>query len=159
FTVPKGELNNALRVLTPIASEMGAELRHADDVSKVSAVGTGMRYHTGVAERMFAALSAEGVNMQMITTADIKNSGLVDRNGGPRALRSVHQAFALHEPRPGAGKTDAGGAPLYRPRPSPRAEAGNGKDLVARLQSSMEDIVVSAVQLNADYGQITVFGL
>src|SRR5205085_1595715 len=79
-------------------------------VSKVSIVGTGMRTHTGVAERMFAALAAEQINMKMITTGDIKISVLVDRNDGMRALRAVHKAFQLDEPRPGAG-LPPGGSP------------------------------------------------
>src|SRR5260370_8132387 len=70
-------------------------------MSKVSVVGTGMRTHTGVAERMFAALSAEHINMRMITTGDIKISVLVDKADGVRALRAVHQAFGLHAPRLG----------------------------------------------------------
>ena len=69
----------------------------------MSIVGTGMRTHTGVAERMFAALAAAGVNMKMITTGDIKISVLVDKADGVQALRAVHQAFGLREPRPGAG--------------------------------------------------------
>ncbi len=72
-------------------------------MSKVSVVGAGMRTHPGVAERMFAALPEAGVNLKMITTADIKISVLVDKADGVRALRAVHQAFRLREPRPGAG--------------------------------------------------------
>ena len=67
----------------------------SEQVSKVSIVGTGMRTHTGVAERMFAALAAENINMKMITTGDIKISVLVDKADGVKALRAVHQAFEL----------------------------------------------------------------
>src|SRR5262249_18281583 len=74
FTVLRNELQGALAVLRPLATDLGAELVYEEDVSKVSIVGTGMRTHTGVAERMFAALAAEGVNMKMITTGDIKIS-------------------------------------------------------------------------------------
>ncbi len=91
FTVLAGELPQTLAVLRPLAQEWGARIDHEDQVSKVSIVGTGMRTHTGVAERMFAALSASAVNMKMITTGDIKISVLVDRADGTRALNAVHQ--------------------------------------------------------------------
>ncbi len=108
FTVPANDLNSALAVLRPITAELDATLEYDEQVSKVSVVGTGMRTHTGVAERMFTALAEAGVNLKMITTADIKISVLVDKADGVRALRAVHQAFRLHEPRPGAGLPAAG---------------------------------------------------
>jgi aspartate kinase len=79
FTVRAGELAATLAALKPVAEEWGARVESDAHVSKVSVVGTGMRTQTGVAQRMFAALGAEGVNMKMITTADIKISVLVDR--------------------------------------------------------------------------------
>src|SRR4029077_2984328 len=103
FTVLRNELPATLAVLGPLAAEMKAQVHHEEDVSKVSVVGTGMRTHTGVAERMFAALGAEHINMKMITTGDIKISVLVDKADGVRALRAVHQAFELGKARPGAG--------------------------------------------------------
>jgi aspartate kinase len=156
FTVPKNDVKAAMRVLEPLAEELGATVQAEEDVSKVSVVGAGMRTHTGVAERMFAALAAEKINMQMITTGDIKISVLVDRKDGLRAVRAVHHAFGLHEPRAGAGvaaPADPSGKSPHRP-----VVGGNGKDLFARL-SSMEDIVVSDVRMVADYGQITIFDL
>ncbi len=108
FTVPGGDLQAALAVLRPVAADLGAVLEHDEQVSKVSIVGTGMRTHTGVAERMFAALAGAGVNLKMITTADIKISVLVDKADGLRALRAVHQAFDLREARPGAGRAGSG---------------------------------------------------
>ena len=107
FTVPGNDLQAALAVLRPIAADLGATLEHDEQVSKVSIVGTGMRTHTGVAERMFAALAAAGVNLKMITTADIKISVLVDKADGVRALRAVHQAFDLREAASGAGRPAA----------------------------------------------------
>jgi aspartate kinase len=123
----------------------------------VSVIGTGMRTHTGVAQRMFAALTEAGVNMKMITTADIKISVLVDRADGLKALRAVHQAFRLHEPR-GNGGRRSGKGPL---EVYGQAGESRGRDLGAltyRL-SSMEDIVVSEVQLSTDQGRITIFDL
>ena len=132
-------------------------------MSKVSIVGTGMRTHTGVAERMFAALAAESINMRMITTGDIKISVLVDKIDGTRALRAVHQAFELGQPRPGAGMP-AGrpGSVGFSLRPAGLLEEGptapGPAELTQRL-SSMEEIVISDVLLNTDQGRITIFDL
>src|SRR5437868_12057801 len=92
FTVPKPELKPTLRVLQPLAAELGAAVNCDEEVSKVSAVGTGMRTRPGVAGTMFAALAEADINMRMITTGDIKNSVLVDRADGTRARRAVHEA-------------------------------------------------------------------
>jgi aspartate kinase len=161
FTVLRNELQATLAVLRPLATELGAVIHHEEDVSKVSIVGTGMRTHTGVAERMFAALAAEGVNMKMITTGDIKISVLVDKADGVRALRAVHQAFKLHEPRPGAGLAAATWASSFRRRPSVLIEESSGRELSERVSqlASMEDIVVSDVLLNTEHGRITIFEL
>src|SRR5438270_1393573 len=120
FTVLRNELPATLAVLRPLADELGARLRFEEDVSKVSVVGTGMRTHSGVAERMCAALAAEPINMKMITTGDIKISVLVDKADGVRALRAVHQAFELHQPPPEPG--DWAGA--VAPGRSPRRDTG-----------------------------------
>ncbi|MCS6849840.1 MAG: aspartate kinase [Gemmataceae bacterium] len=161
FTVLKNELPAALATVRPLASELGAKVFHQDDVSKVSIVGTGMRTHSGVAERMFAALAAENINLKMITTGDIKISVLVDKAEGVRALRAVHQAFHLDKPRPGAGLPAGPVQPgPFRRRPTPVVE-DTGRDLADRMQrlSGMEDIVVSDVLLDTDQGRITIFDL
>ncbi len=78
FTVAKGDLPETLRAAMAAAKEIGAQgVTHDADVSKVSVVGLGMRTHTGVATAMFEALAAAGVNIQMITTSEIKISVLV----------------------------------------------------------------------------------
>jgi aspartate kinase len=170
FTVLANELPATLAVLRPLAAELGATVEHQDQVSKVSVVGTGMRTNPGVAERMFAALAGAGINMKMITTGDIKISVLVDRADGVKALRAVHEAFRLHEPRPGAGQPLPGkGArradhPTPRPPNHPAAEDGEesaGRDLasITRQLSGMEEIVVSGVLLTKDQGRITIFNL
>jgi aspartate kinase len=161
FTVLGHELPAALAVLRPLADELGATLEHDEQVSKVSIVGTGMRTHTGVAERMFAALAAADVNLRMITTADIKISVLVDRADGVRALRAVHQAFDLRGPRPGAGLPAAAGLSRFQRRPGPAVPQSSGRDLAALTQqlAGMEDLVVSDILLTTDQGRITVFGL
>jgi len=160
FTVLHNELATTLAVLRPLAAELGATVEHEEEVSKVSIVGTGMRTHTGVAERMFAALTAAEVNMKMITTGDIKISVLVAKEEGIKALRAVHQAFHLHEPRPGAGMP----AVTYRPttkgarRRAVDDANGEGRTPMGHL-ASMEDIVVSDVLLITDQGRITVSNL
>ena len=82
FTVLKNDLAAVLALLGPLAAQLGAQVRHDLEVSKVSIVGTGMRTHTGVAERMFAALAEDRINIKMITTGDIKISVLVDKADG-----------------------------------------------------------------------------
>jgi aspartate kinase len=164
FTVPANELPATLAVLKPLAGELGANVEFEDQVSKVSIVGTGMRTHTGVAERMFAALAAEGINLKMITTGDIKISVLVDKADGAKALRAVHQAFRLGDPRPGAGLPISGARTdepsLFERRPADPAPASrNVNEVLAQRLSAMEDIVVSDVWLTTDQGRITVFNL
>jgi aspartate kinase len=162
FTVLRNELPATLAVLRPLADQLGAALEHEEDVSKVSIVGTGMRTHTGVAERMFAALAAAEVNLKMITTGDIKISVLVAKADGTKALRAVHQAFELHAPHPGSGQTEAVAASgHYRRRPGAVLDEAGGRDLVSLTQqlSSMEEIVVSDVLLTPDHGRITIFDL
>ncbi len=160
FTVLRNELPATLAVLRPLAAELGARVLHEEDVSKVSVVGTGMRTHTGVAQRMFAALTAENINLKMITTGDIKISVLVDKTDGARALRAVHQAFGLHERRPEAGSAGLANPSSFRPRPTALVEEAS-RELAARTQqlSSMEDIVVSDVVLTTDQGRITIYDL
>src|SRR5262245_66466871 len=81
---------------------------------------------------MFAALAAEDVNLKMITTGDIKISVLVDRNDGVKALRAVHQAFQLDQPRPGAGKPAGPLGPIpFRRRSAREARTPAGGDLPA----------------------------
>jgi len=151
FTVPAGELHATLAALEPLAEEWGATVEYDAQVSKVSIVGAGMRSTSGVAERMFAALAAEKVNLKMITTAEIKISVLVDRADGVRAMRAVHQAFNLATARPGAGQ----------PVPSEMQGTGAGRDLAALKQrlSDMEGILVTDLRLDTSQGRITLFGL
>src|SRR5207249_3965348 len=81
FTVLNTDLDKTKKTLAPIVAELGASLDESGKVSKVSVVGAGMRAVSGVAERMFQALAAEGVNMKMITTGDIKISVLIEEDG------------------------------------------------------------------------------
>ncbi len=159
FTVPALELHATLDVLDPVVKRLGARIEHEGDVSKVSIVGTGMRTHTGVAQRMFAALADVGVNMKMITTADIKISVLVDKADGVKALRAVHQAFGLEKPRAGSGLPIPSRASLAVPPGNGHSEpAAAEQELLSQL-TSMEDIVVSDVVLDTQQGRITIANL
>ncbi len=96
FTVELGDLPEARAVVLALRRRFkGMTVEFEDDLAKVSAVGVGMRTHTGVAERMFAALGAGGINIRNITTSEIKLSCIINRAQGPKALRLVHDAFDL----------------------------------------------------------------
>ena len=168
FTVLRNELPATLAVLRPLAAELGASLHHQEEMSKVSVVGTGMRTHTGVAEKMFAALAAARINMRMITTGDIKISVLVEKVDGVRALRAVHQAFGLDQGRRGAAKSaNPGGSGAFHRKAAALTENGDASQAghhspltnITQHLSSMEDIVVSDVLLTTDQGRITIFDL
>jgi len=110
FTVEMTDLAEARSLCKRLCREwkdMTAEFE--DDLAKVSVVGVGMRAHTGVAERMFAALAKARINIRNITTSEIKISCIIDRAQGPKALRVVHDAFELGRRRAGrrARKTSA----------------------------------------------------
>ncbi len=96
FTVPRGEVDEARELLAPRLGEIGAEDLVVDPaVAKVSLVGAGMKTHPGVAARMFTALSAAGVNIQMISTSTIRVSVVVADADVATAVRAVHDEFAL----------------------------------------------------------------
>lgn len=160
FTVLRNDLNLMLATLKPLADELEATISPAEDVAKVSIVGTGMRTHSGVAEKMFAALADEKINLRMITTGDIKISVLVDRADGGKALKAVHHAFGLQTARPGAGIGGGAESSEYKDRAVPRGdEAARDLALATQRLAGMEDIVISGVSLNKDYGRITIFDL
>jgi len=96
FTVHKNDMQKAVAVLEGVAKEIGArEVRSDDKVAKVSIVGVGMRSHAGVASTMFTALAADNINIQMITTSEIKISVIIDERYLELAVRSLHTAFGL----------------------------------------------------------------
>lgn len=96
FTVYKSELTRALKTLEKIADEVGADRVSCDkDVAKLSVVGIGMRSHTGIASKMFSALAKKKINIDMISTSEIKVSCVIDGAKGKEALRVVHEAFGL----------------------------------------------------------------
>ena len=94
FTVPRGDLTRALERVRSAAGEVGAGAVVYDaEVAKVSIVGLGMRSHAGVAARTFEVLAAEGINIQMISTSEIKISIVIDAKYAELAVRVLHDAF------------------------------------------------------------------
>ncbi|HJZ88669.1 MAG TPA: aspartate kinase [Polyangia bacterium] len=104
FTVPKGDLKRArelvMRELPALADP--ASIRTDESIAKVSVVGVGMRSHAGVAHKMFELLAQEGINIQMISTSEIKISVVVDAKYSELAVRVLHDGFGLAEPPPPA---------------------------------------------------------
>ncbi len=98
FTVSRGDYQRAMAVLEARRDELGY-IRIVGDakVSKVSAVGVGMRSHVGVASQMFRTLAEEGINIMMISTSEIKISVLIDENYMELAVRALHKAFDLEK--------------------------------------------------------------
>jgi aspartate kinase len=96
FTVPQSELKAAVQTAETVARELGAKRVLCDPgIAKVSAVGVGMRSHSGVAARMFKALGDAGINIHMISTSEIRISCVVDEERSEEALKVVHEAFEL----------------------------------------------------------------
>lgn len=94
FTVPCGDYAQALGIAQSAGKSIGADGVEGDDqVAKVSIVGLGMKDHAGVASRMFAVLAAEGINIQMISTSEIKVSVVIDEKYGEVAVRALHAEF------------------------------------------------------------------
>jgi aspartate kinase len=96
FTVARKDLRKALDVLNSVKAKAGFEsIAHSADVAKVSIVGIGMRSHAGVAAKMFRALAEKGINIQAITTSEIKVSVLIDEAYTELAVRALHTAYGL----------------------------------------------------------------
>ena len=97
FTVPTGELQMALDTLEKQDFLKGAEIISNDGVAKVSVVGIGMRSHAGVANTMFETLAEKGINIQVISTSEIKISVLIEEDTTELAVRALHSAYGLEE--------------------------------------------------------------
>jgi len=99
FTLPKTDFRRALAMVEATAREIGARGVSSDtEVVKVSVVGLGMRSHAGVAARMFETLAGEGINIQMISTSEIKISVVIEAKYGELAVRALHQALVEAAP-------------------------------------------------------------
>jgi aspartate kinase len=163
FTVPQTELTAALDAVREANQIVGAERISSDDqVAKVSVVGLGMAKQTGVAQKMFRALADAGINIQMITTSEIKISVLVSRDRAAEALRIVHGAFELEKEPPEAARETV---PVARhlAETSGKGTNGNGKsaaDVVTRLQGiNMEDLTIDEVSLDSTQARVTISGV
>ena len=96
FTVHRNDLPTAQKILEQIESDLGAQEVNTDDkIAKISIVGVGMRSHAGVAAKMFEILAAEGINIQLITTSEIKITVVVEERYLELAVRSLHSGFDL----------------------------------------------------------------
>ncbi len=98
FTVPSQEMEKSIKVLQPLVEELNAqEVVADDDLAKISVVGIGMRSHEGIATKMFKALSEKGINIQMISTSEIKISVTIRKEFTELAVRTLHTTFELEK--------------------------------------------------------------
>ena len=136
-------MRQTLDICKSIAGEVGAHEVVADrSIAKVSAVGEGMRTHTGVADRIFAALAEREINIQMISTSEIKVSCVIDASHGQDAMRAIHGAFRLADApteEPALPRVDATAPPVELPE--------------------MEGILVSDAGLSLEEAKITISGV
>ena len=153
FTVPGSELRATLRALDAVLGEIGAAGVTRDEaVSKVSVVGLAMARQTAVAAKMFRALADAGVNIQMITTSEIKISALVPKHQANEALRAVHEAFELDR-RPEDAKTWA----EIQASQSPEADVA---DVVQRLQNdALEALTLTDIAVLDGQARVTFDGV
>ncbi|MBM4339869.1 MAG: aspartate kinase [Deltaproteobacteria bacterium] len=99
FTVPKTDFSKALQIVKEGVKQMGGrEVLSDENIAKVSIIGVGMRSHSNVAAQMFSALAKDGINIQMISTSEIKISCVIDSKYTELAVRALHDAFELDKP-------------------------------------------------------------
>ena len=160
FTVPRNELRETLEAVQEAVQVVGAEtVTHDENVAKVSVVGSGMAHRPGVADKMFRILADAGINLQMISTSEIKISVLIQRDAAQTALRAVHQAFQLDQPPPQEEAASAGPAGV-----AAGLASGNGPnravDVVARLRGvDMEELAIDDISLDATQARVTISGM
>ena len=100
FTVERKDLRRAKKVVKEITNKVGAKgTKYDENVAKISVVGIGMRSHSGVAAKMFSALASKKINIEMISTSEIKISCVVSEKVADKAVRVVHKAFGLEKKR------------------------------------------------------------
>lgn len=98
FTVQRADYAKAMNILKKVAEELSAqEIKGDDKIVKISVIGVGMRSHAGIASTMFQALAQEGINIQMISTSEIKISVVVDEKYLELGVRALHTAFGLEK--------------------------------------------------------------
>lgn len=153
FTVPRNELKSTLQAVESVMDRIGAEgITHDDQVSKVSVVGLNMASQTNVAAKMFRALADANVNIQMITTSEIKISTLVPKAEANTALRAVHQAFDLHK-KPSDAKT-------WSQIKAERDQRADVDALVNRLRDdALEALTLTGISVTDNQARITLHGV
>ena len=156
FTVDRDELPSTLKAIENAVNELGGEgYNFGDDVAKVSVVGLGMARQKGVAGTMFRSLAEKGINIQMITTSEIKISVLVDRQYAQEALRTVHEAFQLQKP-PESLSAQMEAVPADRKTDA--AELVRQLERVARLER-MEKLIIDDITLDESQALVTFVDL
>ncbi len=153
FTVRRDDLQTTLAALGGVIDQIGAEsVTHDDQVSKVSVVGANMATRPGVASEMFRALAEADVNIHMITTSEIKISALVPREQAAKALRAVHQAFALHE-KPADAKS-------WGEIKADRESGVEVETLISRLRDdALEALTLTGISVTENQARVTLFGV
>lgn len=153
FTVRRDELDTTLKTLDAIIDTIGADgITSDDNVSKVSVVGANMANQAGVASEMFRALAEAGVNIQMITTSEIKISALVPRDQASVALRAVHHGFALHE-KPTDAKS-------WRQIKADREAGVEVETLISRLRDdALEALTLTGISVLDQQARVTLMGV
>lgn len=148
FTVMDTDLNATLKALQEAAQELGAErVTHDAEMAKVSVVGLGMAQQTGVAEKMFRSLADAGINIEAITTSEIKISALVSRAQAREALRVLHQVFQLDLAPP-----DAFSVTSSQPTEHVAVDA---VAVVDRLRH-MEDLTIESIVMDDTQARVTI---
>jgi aspartate kinase len=95
FTVPQADARKAIAALKPVLEKVGGEVAVHEDIAKLSVVGVGMKTHSGVAATLFQTLADAGINIELISTSEIKIAVAIDRARADEAVRIVHSAFRL----------------------------------------------------------------
>ena len=96
FTVPNRDLEKTRDLLKRVVKKIGAGgAKYDKNVAKISVVGIGMRSHSGVAAKMFTALASAKINIEMISTSEIKISCVVEKKNAEKAVKAIHKAFKL----------------------------------------------------------------
>lgn len=147
FTVPRQELDAAREAVLEAIDQLGGELGPVNEnASKVSVVGLGMAEKSGVANRMFRRLAEANINLDIITTSEIKISALVDRDSAREALKIVHSEFELD-------KIDTAPAP----QPATDRVAMPPEEVIARLQGlGMEGLAIDDIVLDDTQSLVTL---
>lgn len=108
FTIHEDELENARTILMPVLGELGAKrLNTASGLAKLSIVGIGMRSHSGVAARLFECLGRAEINIQLVSTSEIKIAVIIDEKEAERAAQLIHAEFGLGRLLPAAAATQS----------------------------------------------------